>query len=508
MQLKDYQEDRGERGVFDKRNALNNLTGREWLFSTKTIITPLESNNNYNKSTSNNELDILIRFLNIFSKENEDAILYIPNLLKKYRSQVNQYLSQKGCNRNVMTVDDSYFLEDDKKKSFTTNFIYYDLFKQPKIQSNSKFDQFIKKVITQCKFLFDHLQINHYFVISIPNHIDFGNGKKIFNFTMTAQIYESLRKHNFILKSERIWFDKQFGSSKILFYPLRKRFLVFRKEEEFNVNSVPQNTILTEFNGKGTRILHKGYPPSFNHKLRSEHGGMKPPEINELLISTFSKKESDLILDPFAGVGGTLLGAALQKRMAIGIDINGRWKEIYQQVCDEFDLGKQTYYIGDSRSIIGSKVENHQIDLILTDVPYWAMDKLKKTRGKFSRAGEPPKNKLKSSLKSFNESKISTVDEWLLLMKEVFEQTYSKLQKDGFLIVFIGNMYRTMNEGDKRIGRFHMLSIDLARVLKELGYKLYEEIIWYSPDKSLHIFGYPYSYIPSVVHQTILIFKK
>ncbi|MHA2388460.1 MAG: DNA methyltransferase, partial [Candidatus Hodarchaeales archaeon] len=36
--LKDYQEDRFERGVYDCRNALNDLTGKEWLFSTKTII--------------------------------------------------------------------------------------------------------------------------------------------------------------------------------------------------------------------------------------------------------------------------------------------------------------------------------------------------------------------------------------------------------------------------------------------------------------------------------------
>ena len=36
--LKDYQEDRKERGIFDKRNPLNDLTGKEWLFSTKTII--------------------------------------------------------------------------------------------------------------------------------------------------------------------------------------------------------------------------------------------------------------------------------------------------------------------------------------------------------------------------------------------------------------------------------------------------------------------------------------
>ena len=36
--LKSYQENRFERGIYDKRNLLNDLTGKEWLFSTKTVI--------------------------------------------------------------------------------------------------------------------------------------------------------------------------------------------------------------------------------------------------------------------------------------------------------------------------------------------------------------------------------------------------------------------------------------------------------------------------------------
>jgi len=33
LALKDYQENRQERGIYDKRNTLNDLTGKEWLFS-------------------------------------------------------------------------------------------------------------------------------------------------------------------------------------------------------------------------------------------------------------------------------------------------------------------------------------------------------------------------------------------------------------------------------------------------------------------------------------------
>lgn len=39
MILKPYQEDRGEEGVYDHRNKINNLSGKQWLFSTRSVIT-------------------------------------------------------------------------------------------------------------------------------------------------------------------------------------------------------------------------------------------------------------------------------------------------------------------------------------------------------------------------------------------------------------------------------------------------------------------------------------
>ena len=68
-------------------------------------------------------------------------------------------------------------------------------------------------------------------------------------------------------------------------------------------------------------VISKPYPINMQHKLRSEHGGQKPPELCADIIKIFTKK-GNLILDPFMGVGGTLLGASLTDREAIGIDIN------------------------------------------------------------------------------------------------------------------------------------------------------------------------------------------
>ena len=106
-----------------------------------------------------------------------------------------------------------------------------------------------------------------------------------------------------------------------------------------------------------TYIHAKSYPPSFSHKLRKSHGGMKPPELCELLIRKYSDINS-VILDPFAGVGGTLIGAHLANQKAIGIDINPRWKAIYHKVCDKNSVAKYTFHVGDSRNILKSQKNN------------------------------------------------------------------------------------------------------------------------------------------------------
>src|SRR3954462_9640242 len=75
------------------------------------------------------------------------------------------------------------------------------------------------------------------------------------------------------------------------------------------------------------------YPSELGHALRKAHGANKPPRLMARLIEFFTKS-GDLVLDPFAGVGGTLLGAAITRgrRRALGIELSPRWVEVYEEV--------------------------------------------------------------------------------------------------------------------------------------------------------------------------------
>ena len=252
------------------------------------------------------------------------------------------------------------------------------------------------------------------------------------------------------------------------------------------------------FSGKS--VINKAYPPNRQHKLRSRHGGQKPPDLCADIIRTFTK-EGQWVLDPFAGVGGTLLGASIAMRNALGIELNHEWVDIYKQVCKHENLKEQQIICGNSKEYLDVLArDNFQADFILTDVPYWHMDKVEKSRGKFKRVGEDLKEKNRSKLKIFNDLTYSSKEEWLDELKGIFIKSIILLKGSGYLAVFIGDMYNNK--------RYHFLSADLARMLESIDLTMKANLVWYDVSKSLHIYGYLYEFIPSMIHQNILIFRK
>ena len=261
------------------------------------------------------------------------------------------------------------------------------------------------------------------------------------------------------------------------------------------VKTVAPNNTLNDLTGAEWKfstksVINKPYPVNMQHKLRSQHGGQKPPQLCADLIQTFTKK-GQKVLDPFGGVGGTLLGASLIGRRATGVELDSRWIEIYKEVTTLENLQEQEFLQGDSREVL-LKIEPKSFDFILTDVPYWNIDKLAKTRSKTAKA---------SKLATFNDSDDQTKDQWLEEMEQVLTAAHACLKDGKYAAVFIGDMYRE--------SRYHMLSASLAERLEATGnWTLKANLIWYDVSKMLHVYGYPAAFVPSMIHQNILILKK
>ena len=161
----------------------------------------------------------------------------------------------------------------------------------------------------------------------------------------------------------------------------------------------PRNT-LNELTGEEWLYFTKSvwttaYPSELGHALRKAHGANKPPRLMARLIEFFTRT-GELVLDPFAGVGGTLLGAAIARgpRRALGIELAPRWAEVYQRVVSELkgendgrgpvlaDLGPNDpggprgfdpsgceLHVGDALAILPT-LDAGSVDFVATDPPY------------------------------------------------------------------------------------------------------------------------------------------
>lgn len=252
-------------------------------------------------------------------------------------------------------------------------------------------------------------------------------------------------------------------------------------------------------------VMNKAYPPSFQLELRSRHGGQKPPELCAELIRTFTKA-GQRVLDPFMGVGGTLLGATISDRQALGVEINPEWTSIYEEVCRRESILTQPYITGDSREVLAG-LETGSFDLLLTDVPYWDMDRRRRSQGKFKRAGGEASERRQSKLHRFAGDEqaepvagIDGKEEWLELLAQVFGEARRALKPRAYVAVFIGDMYHS--------GQYHPLSMYVTGVLQAIGLTMKANLVWYDVSKKLNVYGYRYEFIPSMVHQNILVFRN
>ena len=266
-------------------------------------------------------------------------------------------------------------------------------------------------------------------------------------------------------------------------------------------------------------VIAESYPPDIQHDLRSEHGGQKPPRLCMDLIERFSKA-GERVLDPFAGVGGTLLGASLAeyestgRREAIGFERVSEWVDRYHEVLDRENRGRreggkealatQELRHGDCADLIDDLAPD-SVDLLLTDVPYWSMDAVEQTRNpdrtresKLGRFDDP--EGAHDADGSNDVADPTSKDEWLSEMAATFDSFRRVLRDGAYVLVFIGDMYRDSS--------FHFLSADLARELEATGLTLKADLIWYDPAKDLHVYGYPFAFVPSMVHQHVLVLRE
>lgn len=249
-----------------------------------------------------------------------------------------------------------------------------------------------------------------------------------------------------------------------------------------------------------------GYSPTaienVGLKYRKIHPSPKPPGLMKDIIAFFTKSNG-LILDPFVGVGGTLLGAVMagKKRRAIGIDLEPKYKDAYIKVCETENLKEMEYLIGDARDLLkqSSLFPNKPFDLIIADPPYSDMMSRKRTGQKVKLYKVKEATPFTSELDDLGNMNRET---FLNVLKDIMILSISKLKKNGYLVVFC----KDFQPQGKNINLLHTEVVNKLNEINDLEYKGMR--IWHDQAMSLYPFGYPFAFVMNQIHQYILIFRK
>lgn len=242
---------------------------------------------------------------------------------------------------------------------------------------------------------------------------------------------------------------------------------------------------------------------AYAHDIRKIHPSPKPPQLMRDIIEFFTK-ENEIVLDYFMGVGGTLLGASLCNRNAIGIDLNQKYIDTYKEANNALGLKEQVTLLGDSIQLLKSGKEingllkNKKASLVLIDPPYGDMLAREKT-------GEAIKKNQDSSPTPFTDLATDLgnmeIDEFFPIFKESIKDSMKFLKSRGHIVVFMKDLQPSKTSPNLLHSR---VIEDLAEIdgLRYLGMK-----IWADQGVNLYPYGYPFAFVSNQIHQYIMIFR-
>jgi len=252
-------------------------------------------------------------------------------------------------------------------------------------------------------------------------------------------------------------------------------------------------------------LLTTSYSSKYAHQLRKVHGANKPPELMKYLIEFFTKRD-DKVLDPFAGVGGTLIGAAISNppRECIGIEINPKWIEVYEQViakskAEGLNLRKYELIKGDCLEEL-KRYNNEYFQFITTDPPYNLHFEKTMCNGQYENFSNRKTDYDMLSEDPRDLANLPAYEDYLDSIEQIFGECYRVLQNGKYMAIIIRNAYQN--------GEYVFTHVDISHRAKQRGFIPKGEIIWYEAGTRLRPYGYPYAYVPNIAHQYILILQK
>jgi DNA modification methylase len=230
-------------------------------------------------------------------------------------------------------------------------------------------------------------------------------------------------------------------------------------------------------------------------ELALNHPALFPQALVERLLACFTTQADQLVLDPFAGAGSTLLAACAAGRQAVGLELNPDYVALARRRLLEAGHAPSTFklYQADARRLL-DHVAPASVDFCVTSPPYWDILRQRRTAdGKAVRHyGD-------------GDGDLGSVSDYGLFLDElgkVFEALHAALRPGAYCVVVVMDL--------RKKNRFFPLHADLATRVQEIGFIYDDLILWDRRQEynNLRPLGYPYKFRINKVHEFLLIFQK
>lgn len=225
----------------------------------------------------------------------------------------------------------------------------------------------------------------------------------------------------------------------------------------------------------------------------SLHPAVFPLALARQVIELFSHR-GELILDPFAGSGTTLLAARDCARNAVGFDLKADYVTLANSRLSREDgdgADTRQFEMRADAASIPEYLSPGTVGALFTSPPYSNL--LNRSRGNKSRRSSRRLDPVLAGVPQYSQDPddlgTMAVDTYLRKLAEVFSGLLPLLRPGGHCVVNVPDPWWN--------GKRHLLHSQIVEALVSVGYEFRNTIIW---DRSnlvnrIGIFGWPSNYI-------------
>lgn len=239
-----------------------------------------------------------------------------------------------------------------------------------------------------------------------------------------------------------------------------------------------------------------------NDKFAFQHPAPFLIKDIEKLITLFTKKGMT-VLDPFNGVGTTLVAAHNTGRRGIGIDLSDEYCNLAKERLNILGIDQSLQQVIPGDSIKAVPKLSEYVDYCVTSPPYHNILKNKGSGLRDSKENYRSGARKGVEYYSDNPNDLGnqeSFEDFLSLFQKVMSKVYRKSREGAYASIIISDFTVDKKEVNVQAG--------IVLAMEKIGFEFVGTTILLQDNKPLYPFGYPYAYKINHHHQNIINFTK